>query len=169
MNFKKLLLTFVICLFSLGFAVSCEDDPVNNGGINNVDPLKGCTPIFKGTSIALEEKKEDLILYMTDVKDEYFIPYFFNGALGEITFEWNRSTNEIAMKETYTGLLNLGYPVYLVSQCKYNDTMGEKVEKSYYDPATNSFSFSVLLEMMDDAGNVVLIPTLLGFEVTETL
>ena len=47
--------------------------------------------------------------------------------------------------------------------------MGEEAEKSYYDPATNSFSFSVLLEMMDDAGNVVLIPTLLGFEVTETL
>lgn len=145
--------------------ISCNSDN-NSTSLNRVDAFAGCTPLYVGNSTALEEVTKDLILYYVDDEDVFWIPYFFKDTQGQIEFKWNRETNKIEMRETVTGMYNEGYPVYVLSQKQYNNMLGSEAKESYYDPATKSFTFCVLLQMSTETGVLFTKDTILKFDIT---
>lgn len=137
------------------------DDPISFN--DNTEFLKKCTPVYKGNSYVLEETTTDLTLYSTGETDEYYIPNFFKGQ-GEFLFLWDKGTNSLTVEESYTGLSNGVYPVYIMSQKKYNDYKGNEAMRSFFDIATNTFNFFILMETADDDG-MVYVDTPVIFEI----
>ena len=122
------------------------------------------TPVFKGTGHALQEDTEDLTMYKTSLENEYCIPDFFKG-VGELLFFWDKNTNTLSLEESYTAISNGFYPVYIISQERYDAYKGINAQKSFYAPADKTFFFNVVMETADDYG-MVYVETLMTFKVT---
>ena len=157
---------FILAMASVCSCIDPNDDDTISF-VDNSEFLKRCTPVYKGTSFVFGEKTEDLTLYSTETKDEYYIPLFFLGD-GELFFTWDKTTNTLSIEESYSGMTNGAYPVYIASQKKYNDFKGEDAQRSFYDLATNTFNFNVLMETADNDG-LVYVETNLVFEVKSAL
>ena len=121
------------------------------------------TPVFKGNGYAFQEYTNDITMYKTSEKDEYCIPGFFKG-VGEILFLWDKNTNTLSLEESYTAISNGFYPVYIISQERYDAYKGINAQKSFYAPADKTFFFNVVMETADDYG-MVYVETLLTFKV----
>ena len=63
---------------------------------------------------------------------------------------------------------NGAYPIYILSQKKYNDFKDQEAQRSFFDIATNTFNFFVLMETADDTGPIY-IETNLVFEINPAL
>ena len=87
---------------------------------------------------------------------------------GELFFKWDKTTNTLTIEESYTGMSNGAFPVYIASQKKYNDFKGVDAQRSFYDIATGAFHFFVLMETADDNG-MIYVETNLVFEVKSRL
>ena len=135
--------------------------------IDNEAFLKLCTPVYKGIGYALGEKTEDLTMYHTDTQDEYYIPHYFLGG-GELFFTWDRTTNTLSIEESYTGMSRGAFPIYIMSQKKYDDYKAAEAQRSFFDFATNTFNLFVLMETADDNG-IIYLETNLVFEIKSAL
>lgn len=169
MKTNRIIPFLLACTLSVVSMGSCSDkDTDNTISLNdNSEFLKLCTPVYKGASYVFSEKTEDLTIYLTDVKDEYYIPCFFQGN-GELFFKWDKTTNTLTIEESYTGMSNGAYPVYISSQKKYEDFKGVDAQRSFYDIATGAFHFFVLMETAEDSG-MIYVETNLLFEVNSRL
>lgn len=166
---KKIIPFISQCLLLISSAAaltSCTTKKMVSGGYGQKDNFEGCTAIYKGTSESFDKKKEGLTLYSTEVENEYFIPYFFNGAPGELNFTWNKENNRLQLIESNTGLFFSDYPVYVLSQSRYLSEMGDKAKESVFDPNTRTFTFNVLLEMGNGTGGSFTSPSVLTFTIT---
>lgn len=164
-----MVLQCVILMGSAAVLGSCTPERNVTSGYVKKDKFDGCTAIYKGTSVSFDAKKEGLTLYSTEVENEYFIPYFFNGASGELDFTWDKSSNKLQLIESNTGVFYSGYPVYVLSQSRYLEEMGDKAKESIFDPNTRTFTFNVLLEMSNGADGSFTSPAVMSFTITETL
>jgi len=163
------LFSIAIIAFTCFFAASCEEENTDSGFTGMKEQFDGCVAIYKGESTALGQKLGDLTLYKTNVEDEYFIPYFFYGAYGELDFFWDQKTNILRVENTFSGLYNDIYPVNVLDQKEYEKTYGEAGQKSYFDPATKTFSFTVLMETAIGDNDVIRTTEVLEFKITEVL
>jgi hypothetical protein len=156
-------------ILAMAAVCSCIDPNVeeNISFVDNSEFLKRCTPVYKGSSYVFGEKTAELTLYSTETKDEYYIPLFFLGD-GEMFFTWDKENNTLSVEESYTGMSNGAYPVYIMSQKKYDEFKGDEAQRSFYDIATKSFNFNVLMQTADDDG-IVYVETNLVFAIESTL
>lgn len=165
----KVILLSVLLMESATVLSSCTKDPIGTGSFVKKEKFDGCTAIYKGTSESFEAKKEGLTLYSTEVENEFFIPYFFNGAPGELNFTWDKESNKLQLIESCTGLSYYDYPVFVLSQNRYLAEMGDKAKESTFDPVTRTFTFNVLLEMSNGIGGSFTSPAVMSFTITENL
>ena len=142
----------------------CEKSVGDSSSTYNPD-LEGCTALYSGYSLVLGTKTEGLTLYKTDITDEYFVPYFFGGT-GGFEFKWDKETNYLSVLETYTGMNNGVYPVYILSQSKYENLAGDSAQKSFYNPADKTFTFYVVFETSDDETGITHVFTEISFTIT---
>ena len=167
---RSRIITFLIAGALAGTAFYSCNEPVKDDHLSfsdNSEFLKKCTPIYKGISYVLEETTEDLTLYKIYDSDEYYIPNFFKGQ-GELLFLWDKSTNTLTVEESDTGLSNGIYPVYIMSQRRYDEYKGNDAMRSFFDIATNTFNFNVLMETADDYG-MIYVDTQIIFEIKSSL
>ena len=169
MKTNRIISSLFACILVMMSMSSCfEKDTDDTISFNdNSAFLKLCTPVYKGTSFVLGERTEELTLYLTNEKDEYYIPSFFYGE-GELFFRWDKTTNTLTLEESYSGMSNGAYPIYILSQKKYNDYKAQEAQRSFFDIATNTFNFFVLMETADDTGPIY-IETNLVFEIKSAL
>lgn len=168
-NIIYMVLQCVILMGSAAVLGSCTPERNVTSGYVKKDKFDGCTAIYKGTSGSFDAKKEGLTMYSTDKENEYFIPYFFNGASGELDFTWDKGSNRVQLMESNTGVFYSDYPVYVLSQSRYISEMGDKAKESLFDPNTRTFTFNVLLEMSDGKGGSITSPSVMTFTITEVL
>lgn len=169
MKTRTFFLTILLAAACLCAAGCIEKSPGEKYIPEYKDAFEGCTPLFKGTSTAFGVKCENLTLYKTNVEKEYFIPYFFDGAMGELDFFWDTETGEISMENTFTGLFNLSYPIYVLDQKEYESIQGANAQSSYFDKASGTFTFSVAVETADGDNSIVRSVHILEFKITEIL
>ena len=126
---------------------------VGGGG---VDPTY--IPMFKGTSTFMEKDTEDVIMYQTEVEDEFVILGFFGAEEGGLGFKWDRQTNIITILESSTGLDSYTGPVIAITKQRYASQTGKPVADSFYAPIDNVFSFQVYLEYGEADGTIIYLP-----------
>ncbi len=157
---------FILSLCVLGCYTNLDD--YNTTSWTPSAALDDCTPLYVGNTTVLEEVCEKVTLYATNTKDEYYIPYFFMGN-GELAFTWDKKTNLLSLIESYTGLFNVGNPVYVISQSNYQLYMNNDARDSYFDPATQMFTFNVMFETASETGLILRQPTVLYYQITEAV
>lgn len=140
---------------------------VNPGTTDSTVVTVKSKPVFKGTGYTLMETTEDLTMYSTGYKDEYSIPGYFKG-IGELLFFWDRTTNIVTLEESFTAMVNEGYPIYIMSQNQYKAFKGDNAKNSFYEPVDKKFYFDVVMETADDDG-MVYVETVMTFKVLETV
>lgn len=161
-RFSRVLALLAICFF----ASNCYRDWNNDNTVwTGPAALDDCTPLYVGCTTVLEEVCEKVTLYATETQNEYYIPYFFMGN-GELTFKWDRTTNLLSLIESYTGLFNVGNPIYVISQSNYRLYMDKDAKDSFYDPATQMFTFNVMFETASETGTILRQPTVLYYQIT---
>lgn len=104
-------------------------------------------------------------MYSTEVEGEYYIPKFFQGD-GGLEFYWDSKTNDVRIKIGYAGISTALTEVEVAPQADYEALTGAEALKSFYDPATKTFTFNVLMITSDGEGNLIKIVSTLYFKIT---
>ena len=132
--------------------VSCNKDQtskISSGGVALTDEK-----VFTGTCTAFGIVTEEVPMYYVAEEDVYYLAYYYYGN-GSFDFKWDKATGKLSVQECSTGLFYGFCAIDALSQDEYEQTLGAEAKPSYYDPVSKTFTFNILYQTADEAGDIL--------------